>query len=344
MKDSKVRLESTQTCHLCGEAGLTLYRSLQDRRIGVEGLWNEVQCGGCGLIWLNPRPVARDIGHAYVGYFSPEKSDMPRSGLLTSIQDKAVRAILSADFSYDHVARSELEKDLGAVLRYVPSLRDYVGTRVMFLESMSNAHLLDVGCGDGRFLARMRLLGWNVLGVETDTEAARIARERRGVDVIEGTLEEASLKDAAFDVITLSHVIEHVHQPLVLLAECYRLLKPGGRLVILTPNAESLGHKFFRHRWGQFDPPRHLHLFSKQTLLWAVERLSFRIKEVRTISRFALTVWIYSRIKGPSYSWRTENSLATLIAGVLFSILEESLRILDDSVGEELLIVAFRDK
>jgi SAM-dependent methyltransferase len=99
-----------------------------------------------------------------------------------------------------------------------------------------------------------------------DATATERARRRHGLHVHLGALSELVLPGSTFDVVTMSHVIEHVPDPLALLRECHRLLKPGGRLIAVTPNANSLGHHQFGSDWTWLDPPRHLHLFSPTTL------------------------------------------------------------------------------
>jgi SAM-dependent methyltransferase len=85
-------------------------------------------------------------------------------------------------------------------------------------------------------------------------------------------LESIGYPDNSFDAITMSHVIEHVHDPVALLKECYRILKPAGYLVVTTPNINSWGHKKFEENWIHLDPPRHLHLFSQNTLQTCAEK------------------------------------------------------------------------
>jgi ubiquinone/menaquinone biosynthesis C-methylase UbiE len=104
--------------------------------------------------------------------------------------------------------------------------------------------LLDVGAGIGQFLFHAKA-HFEVKGTEISEEAVRIARERFGVELSHGALEESDLfEPGSFDVITLIHVLEHVPSPSRTLGTCRRLLAPGGHLVIAVPNGE---HSFSRH-------------------------------------------------------------------------------------------------
>jgi predicted SAM-dependent methyltransferase len=113
-----------------------------------------------------------------------------------------------------------------------------------------------------------------------------------------GALEAQRFADKRFDAVTMSHVIEHLHDPLRTLRECRRILKPGGRLSIVTPNIESRGHRRYRRNWMHLDPPRHLHLFGPAALRVLVERAGFVELSVRTSIRDAYGMFIGSRAIG----------------------------------------------
>jgi 2-polyprenyl-3-methyl-5-hydroxy-6-metoxy-1,4-benzoquinol methylase len=153
--------------------------------------------------------------------------------------------------------------------------RQRAALRSMYLAQVPPGRLLDVGCGNGAQLADLRTLGWEVEGQELDPKAVERARARYGLRVHLGTLQSLALPDEAYDAITMNHVIEHVHDPVALLSECRRILKPGGVLVATTPNMESLGHHLFASSWRGLDPPRHLHLFSQQSLRRVAQQAGF---------------------------------------------------------------------
>src|SRR5206468_4239492 len=132
---------------------------------------------------------------------------------------------------------------------------------VFYLPSMRDGRLLEIGVGSGQMLAAMRTHGWQVEGVDLDPAAVRNA-QAKGLPVKLGTLEEQNYPDCSFDAIVMSHVIEHVPAPVSFLNECRRVLKPHGRLVLITPNSDSLGHRLYDRNWRGLEPPRHLHIFN----------------------------------------------------------------------------------
>ena len=110
----------------------------------------------------------------------------------------------------------------------------------------------------------MRSGGWDLYGIEPDPASATLAVSL-GLSVAPDLL-TAPFPDQYFDAITMNHVIEHMHDPGAALAHCLKLLKPGGRLWISTPNLDAWGRKCYGHAWYGLEPPRHLVLFTASGL------------------------------------------------------------------------------
>jgi 2-polyprenyl-3-methyl-5-hydroxy-6-metoxy-1,4-benzoquinol methylase len=135
-----------------------------------------------------------------------------------------------------------------------------------YLDDLPPGLLLDVGCGNGEYGARMRGQGWAVRGTDLDPDAAKAVVQNHGFPVDVGELHDLGYPDGAMDAVTARHVLEHIRDPITFMRECWRILKPGGRLVYMTPNVASLGHRIFGEHWQGLEPPRHLFLFDAQTL------------------------------------------------------------------------------
>ena len=338
-----IRAEDAPACALCGRAGASLYQGVRDRHTEAPGVWNVLRCGPCGLLWLTPRPVPEDLGLLYERYYTHD-SESAVTGL--SARPRPIRDwILAARLGYRHLEPARWRRALGAVLALAGPLREVAELAVMGLGWRGGGTVLDVGGGNGQFLEKMRGLGWEVVGVEPDARAARGARARLGGRIHEGTLENARLPDGAVDAVTISHVIEHVPDPVATLRECRRVLRPGGQLVALTPNAESIGHRLFGEMWWDLDAPRHLHLFTCRALRAVAERAGFREVRVATTARLARNTWALNRLlarhgtlpEGASGrpGWRLH------LEGVAFQLVEHLVcRVAD--VGEELLLIAGR--
>lgn len=330
-----IMVENVTNCYICGNKGLPLYKGLHDRLFSAPGTWDIFQCPNCRLFWLNPRPVPTDISKIYTTYFTHiVERQTPK---LTWARKIIKNSILSTAFGYDDIIESRM---IGRLLSLIRPLRDRVGAGVMYLSGQHKGKLLDVGCGNGRFLSKMRKLGWEVFGIEPDAQAVKVAKEHFGVDVFCGTLEEANLPDNSFDAITMRHVIEHVSDPIKLFRECHRVLKVGGKLVVITPNSNSLGHRIFQDAWLALDPPRHMYVFSPKNLPICVERAGLQTISLYTISRTAIDIWQRSRL---IQQYRRDNqriSMRLRIEGVVFQTIEELLRIVKPYIGEEIVLIA----
>jgi 2-polyprenyl-3-methyl-5-hydroxy-6-metoxy-1,4-benzoquinol methylase len=231
---------------------------------GAPGSWDLHACSACGSAYLDPRPTKAAIGLAYERYFGAERPvDAPnRHPGLNRLRAQIINGHLNATFGYELEPASRL----GRLVPLFPKRRWRAEWSVRHLRlPAGRPRLLDVGCGTGEFLIRMREAGWEVRGIEPDPASADIAR-RAGLDVEQVGLQETQLADRSFDAITLNHVIEHLHNPGQAVARCRELLRPEGTLWIATPNVEANGHRRFGEDWFGLDPPRHLILFNPGSL------------------------------------------------------------------------------
>lgn len=340
-----IRVQDVKKCALCNKEGELLYQSLKDRLFRVGGMWSLMCCQTCDLVWLNPRPLPDDVSKLYKEYYTHQVKNAATK-VFASVR-RAIKAnILRRDYGY--FENTGKEESLGSrLLSWIGPLKEIVGGSAMYLKANERGKILDVGCGNGRFLAQMRELGWEVMGVEPDPKAARIAREEFGVKVFQGTLQEAKFPNDHFDAITMNHVIEHVPDPIELLSECRRILKPSGRLVVVTPNARSIGRRLFGEHWLHWDPPRHLFPFSPKSLRACAERAGLVVQALWTASKSARSTWVASRLirrKGelPGGSPRRE-SLQLKLEGLIFWALEYFLCRFG-WFGEEVVLRATKEK
>ncbi|MFA0754087.1 MAG: hypothetical protein IMHGJWDQ_001870 [Candidatus Fervidibacter sp.] len=291
-----IRTEEVPNCPLCNQPGSPLYEQVSDRLYDVPGSWSFSYCGHCHLAWLNPRPVLEDIPKCYPdAYFTHEPVEsvdflsLNPTSRISTFKRRLRIAVLREQFGYRHLEpQLRLFCMLGKVAMLVPLLRQRLtmGLGAMLRPWKEHGRLLDIGCGNGSYLAMMKRLGWEVVGTEIDPKAADIATSSLGIFVHVGDLKDAPFEHASFDVITMSHVIEHVADPIDFLRTAARFLKPGGEMIVVTPNLSSLGSRIFGADWYCLDPPRHLYLFTPASvrLLFTKLRL-FGHLDVHTISR-----------------------------------------------------------
>lgn len=339
--DGSMRTEPVPTCMLCGGPGRLKYEGLRDRLYGVEGEWSLRECPDCGMMWLSPRPTQADIGKAYVDYYT-HSPDAKTGGWLASAGDHVVQAVLARAFGYE--VSGSGQGLVGRLGSGIGPLRDLAGRSAAWLPAKPGGRLLDVGCGSGETLRRMAGLGWDVTGVEPDPTAAEAARSIGRMAVVDGDLLAARFPHSVFDAVVMRHVIEHLHDPLATLRECQRVLKPGGRLVVVTPNIRSWGHRVFREAWRGLEPPRHLHLFSPLALTTSVELTGLQVERLRTVAvGSAGFMWresVLIRDRGRSPSRLHADTWRSRIESCLFEAAELSLLSRCQQAGESTMLMA----
>jgi SAM-dependent methyltransferase len=141
--------------------------------------------------------------------------------------------------------------------------------------------LLDVGCGVGHVLEAAVAAGWRPEGVEVVESAVRNLTGR-GFTVRRGFLDEMNYAPELFDVVVASEVIEHVHDPGTFVAECRRVLRPGGLFYVTTPNGAGGSARMLGTRWSTIAPPDHLQLFTNRGIRTLFERHSLTTRRIAT--------------------------------------------------------------
>jgi SAM-dependent methyltransferase len=270
-------LEAVLHCPVCSSPRRRLaYEKVRDRVFRcAPGEWSLYECSECHSGYLDPRPTEDTIHLAYSRYYThgsvaeaPERTGIAR--LRRWLRD----AYLSAAYA---------ERPPGLDPRPLARLgMSFFGTTKLGLDRLARhlprarpgGHLLDVGCGNGRFLTLAKQLGWTVSGIDPDRAAVEAATNA-GLDVALGRLPGCPFPDGSFDVVTLSHSIEHSHSPLRLLEDARRVLRPGGILWVSTPNFAGLCSSRFGSDWLAMDPPRQLLLFTPTSLTRAVRASGF---------------------------------------------------------------------
>jgi SAM-dependent methyltransferase len=249
---SAVQWEQTD-CLLCGSDNHKLLVESPDPTPDSAGLWFAVvQCQECGLCFTNPRPTQATIHNFYPPNYPPY--EMP-------------------DLALDCNGASRWRKFFGSAGR--SNRKD--------LPWHGQGRLLDFGCGCGSYMARMSRQGWKTVGVDISSRTVESIRTNLGLKALVGSLPHAELRPCSFDVITMWEALEHVYQPLAVLREAYRLLVPGGRLIVSVPNIDSIPFRWFGHAWYGLDLPRHLTHFAPWTLQLMLQQAGFRVGPVRMI-------------------------------------------------------------
>lgn len=349
-----VRTEPCPTCYLCDSPGQLLYDGIKDVLFGAPGTWSVKRCTNrdCGLLWLDPMPVKEDIGALYDAYYThmPGTPAQPAHGTRAKISD-----FIKASYLAEHFGGSDLEiphlptpapgilrKGASPLARLSPFFQASLEFPLRALTRKKRGRLLDVGCGNGALLEVAERLGWRAEGIDFDPAAVAVAVDR-GLRARPGRLDDYSFAAAAFDLIVLSHVIEHLDDPISTLRECRRLLAPGGSVLVVTPNAESLGHRVFAQNWRGLEVPRHLRIFGDNSLRSTAGRAGFSRVSIRTTLRLTQFVfWKSSCIlrDDPQSCASLRGSWPAKVPWKVWFLAESLLLRWRPTAGEELILEA----
>lgn len=285
---SRGGLEEADTCPSCSsnQQATTVYER-RDNEQSMPDKWRMQQCAECRSLWLNPRPDADSLPRAYDDYFTHNTGNQ---GVPSGLVGALVNGYLNQRFSMQRQPAIKLGHTLFSLIEPWRLKLDYYGRHLTPKNVGKPGKLLDIGCGNGEFLERSLEMGWQAQGCEIDPKAVAICRSN-GLNVLEGDSFHTTLNEQRFDVITMSHVLEHVVDQAALLQRTYSLLKPGGYLWMALPNPQSLGLRLFNAAWNQLHPPCHLSIPSQAVLLRWLENKGY--EEIQLIRRGAHTqrVW-----------------------------------------------------
>jgi 2-polyprenyl-3-methyl-5-hydroxy-6-metoxy-1,4-benzoquinol methylase len=216
-----------------------------------------VKCARCGLVFANPRNNGQEVLAKY------EKVEDPLY----------------------------FEERQGRVITFEKHLRPLH----QLVGPPNGRKLLDIGAHIGVFVEIANRAGWQATGIEPSHWSVEVARQL-GTELIEGTLATSNLPQNTFDVVTLWDVIEHLSDPMAEIKHVFRVLKPGGWIVIHTMNIESLFAKLMGAKWPWF-MEMHLYYFSERTLRRLLESAYFQWRRSQTQGRYLRLGYLVSRLK-----------------------------------------------
>lgn len=227
---------------------------------GEKNGYRLVRCKACGLIFVSPMP--RDSAELYSeGYFSGGKE----FGYVEYDRDKEpMRRTFETYLAH-------MEKTLG-----------------------KKGRLLDIGCATGYFMEVARRSGWEAEGVDISEHASRVGRAK-GLTIYTGAMPPKDLRDS-YDAITLLDVIEHVQDPKAVIAQCGRLLREGGIIVVTTPDSGTIWARLLGPRWHLVVPPEHLVLFNRKNFVEMLARAGFEPRLVTTIAKSFTLPYIFQTL------------------------------------------------
>ncbi|WMJ71990.1 class I SAM-dependent methyltransferase [Cytophagaceae bacterium ABcell3] len=238
-------METLNQCPSCTGTTFTDYLKLRDYSITKER-FQLVKCTKCGLIFTNPRPPESEIGRYYKSEEYVSHSDSNK-GLI--------------NFLYHQVRKFTLKGKTNLINR----LSD-------------KGAVLDIGCGTGYFLAACKKEGWEITGTEPDAKAAEIAAKNTNSSIYPNLF---SVPNRSYEIITLWHVLEHIHELKKSMAKVKSLLADQGTLIVAVPNCQSYDAKVYKEKWAAYDVPRHLYHFVPESMEYLMKSEGLEITDIK---------------------------------------------------------------
>lgn len=236
------------SCPVCNSANISIRNEIKDYAVSGKS-FPICQCADCTFLFTQDIPSKSDISLYY-------QSD-------------------------SYISHSDSKK--GIVNKLYHIVRNYtIRQKVSLIKGKSsskNGKLLDVGCGTGSFLDAMKKEGWDAIGMEPDEKARNFAKSK-GLQIYDADYME-QLDVNAFDIVTLWHVLEHIHDLQSNLERFRNAITNDGKLIVAVPNHLSFDAKYYGKYWAAYDVPRHLYHFSPKSLEILMARFSFELVEVR---------------------------------------------------------------
>jgi SAM-dependent methyltransferase len=253
-------------CPTCGPTAKTRFIFQRNDGLGIR------LCEGCGLMFVSPRLTPRKLAEIY------ESENFAN----TSVFD---------NFDYDR-----WQQQTGFVVNALSSYKVKATLLDLVTEYVpTGGRLLDVGSGFGLTVYEANRRGFRAEGIDISQRLANLAHEKLGVTVHCGRIEESHLEEDSRDGVILWDVLEHVHNPLEILAAIRRITRPGGYLFGQVPNWRGLTNRYktFLHRRGltcgkqfkHFGIPHHVFNFDERSLRRMLETAGFEVVYCRSWSK-----------------------------------------------------------
>jgi len=260
--------EFITTCPVCDHQKFTPYIISKDYTVTGEE-FSLQKCSHCNFIFTNPRPGAVDIGRYY-----ESENYISHSGKSETLFDKIYLTARNITLGWKH--------DL--IKKYSPT----------------PSTILDYGCGTGNFLNYIKKAGWKVAGIEPSEQARQKSTELITSNVYKDI---NGIHGGKFKIITLWHVLEHIHDLNTTIQELKNRLSKEGYLIIAVPNPNSHDSQYYKSHWAAYDVPRHLWHFTRNTMKPLMAKNGLRIVEVKPMKLDSFYVSLLSEgYKNPSQS------------------------------------------
>ena len=291
-------------CPVCNHSNPQIAIDSQDFSL-TQNSFSIAHCSNCSVRYTSPQPGQDEIGQYYkfIEYISH-----------TDVKEGWMNRLY-------HLIRT---KTLAQKTNWIQSL--FTGHK---------GHLLDIGAGTGAFVNAMQQKAWKVTGLEPDAATRDKAFENYKLQLL-STDTIFDLPNNEYEVITMWHVLEHVHALKPYLNQCFKSLKQNGRLIIAVPNYTSFDAKYYKKYWAAYDLPRHLYHFSPKSINTLLNEIGFELVSLKPMWYDSFYVSLLSE------KYKISGKFGMIRAGIV-GLISNLFAIRDASKGSS-IIYEFRKK
>jgi 2-polyprenyl-3-methyl-5-hydroxy-6-metoxy-1,4-benzoquinol methylase len=270
-----------KSCPICSHEHFNEYLTVKDHSISKQN-FNIVSCKSCGFRFTNPIPDENEIG----AYYQSE----------------------------DYVSHSDSTKGIVNKLYHFVRNRSLKSKLKIINGHAKKGTVLDIGCGTGYFLKICKEDGWHIDGMEPDQGARMLAQQNTGMS-IKGNLFDIN-PPTKYNIITMWHVLEHVHKLNDSIQHIYNLLEDNGTLVVAVPNINSYDSSIYKEYWAALDVPRHLYHFTQKDVDKLLTKSGFTKEKIYPMVYDSFYVSMLST----RYKYGATNYLKSFLTGILSNI------------------------
>lgn len=272
-KFKQVEFEKLKKCPYCSSKKIIFLFKSPDRLTNLPGKFSICKCNDCGLVFQNPRVKEKYIGLYYtnkLGYYNPPKDRVKNKNRTSIFRKFLKKQTLINHFNYNNLGK----KNLFYLLLTAPFKRFLKINSFPIFKKEGN--LLEIGCGAGIFLERMKKLGWRVKGVEMGEKTALYAQKEKGLGVYHKRIEECDFNEGEFDVIVMNMLLEHLYNPFKSLQNITKWLKKDGQLIFSIPYFNGFEFMWFKEYCYGLHLPNHITFFNKKIIRDYLKKFGYR--------------------------------------------------------------------
>jgi 2-polyprenyl-3-methyl-5-hydroxy-6-metoxy-1,4-benzoquinol methylase len=302
-KSKAPRTARLEGCPICADHNTKHFFTSSDRLHGTPGEYSYHLCEACGTVFQNPMVIQEDLHLCYPSEYTPynykpsipdvDFDQLPNGSFRNNLRRAVVNEVKGKQ------SKNGMAGTLGKILAKAAFFREraFFGLVIdeLLPKGVGEHFALDLGCGAGWLMEKLKRVGWQTEGLEWNEAAAEAARAATNCGVWTGDFRQVDIPRGKYHLIVLNHVFEHFNDPREALVRLRELLAEDGKLVLFYPNPHAFGANWNRADWFPWEVPRHLIFPTPKALKMIAAETGFKNTKVFTRAFYTSEQWIRSK-------------------------------------------------